>query len=79
MKTSARALLQFDFELVDLGAFASDDDARARGLDDDAQLIARTLDLDRAHARRLQLVLELRLEFHIFKQQLVVITLYEPA
>src|SRR5262249_7930185 len=42
------ALLHFLFQLVDLGAFAADDDAGTRGLDDDAQLVARTLDLDGA-------------------------------
>jgi len=34
------ALLQLDLKLVDLGALAADDDARTRGLDDDAQFVA---------------------------------------
>ena len=73
------ALLQLDLQLVDLSALAADDDARTRGLDDDAQLVAGTLDFDRAHARRLQLFLELLLQLVIFQQQLGVIALHEPA
>ena len=73
------ALLQFDLQLVDLGTLAADDDSRARGLDDDAQLVARTFDLDRAHASRFELVLQLFFELHIFEEKLVVIALYEPA
>src|SRR5205814_2530076 len=66
-------LLQFELELVDLGAFAADDDARARRLDDDAQLVARTLDLDGADAGGLELLAQLRLELHVLEQQLAVI------
>src|SRR5579872_3603582 len=73
------ALLDIGLELVDFRAFASDDDAWTRRLDDDAQLVARTLDFDRTHARRLQFVLQLGLEFYVLEQQLVVITLDEPA
>ena len=69
------ALLQLCLEFINLGALASNDDARTRRLDDDAQLVARTLDLDRAHARRLQLVLQLRLQLDVFDQKLGVIAL----
>ena len=72
---AAGALLQLGLELVDLRALASDDDARTRRRDDDAQLVAGTLDLDRADARRLQLVLQLSLQLDVFEQQLVVVAL----
>ena len=73
------ALLQVSLELVDFRALAPDDDARPRRLDDDAQLVARTLDLNSAHARRLELVFQLSLQLNVFKQQLVVILLDKPA
>ena len=76
---AVRALLQLLLQLVNLGAFASDNDPRPRRLDDDAQLVSRPLDLDRAHPRRLELVLQLILQLDVFQQQLVVITLHEPA
>jgi hypothetical protein len=65
------ALLYVLLQLVDLRAFATDDDARPRGADDDAQLVARPLDLDRADARRLELVLQLGLQLDVFQQQFV--------
>src|SRR5437868_10223342 len=74
-----RALLQVLLQLVDFRALASDDDSGTRRADDDAQLIPGTLDLNRADARRLELVLQLGLELHVFQQQLVVITLHEPT
>src|SRR5581483_8409764 len=52
------ALLQLALELVDFRALASDDNSRPRRLDDDAQLVARALDLDRADARRLELLFQ---------------------
>ena len=72
-------LLQLRFQLVDFRAFASDDDPGPRGLDDDAQLVARPLDLDGAHARRLELLLQFRLQLDVLKQLLVVIPLGKPA
>src|SRR5579883_2899222 len=73
------ALLQLLLQLVDFRALAADNDARPRRLDDDADLVARALDLDRADARRLQLVLQLGLQLHVFEQQLVVVPLDKPA
>src|ERR1700691_6284720 len=66
------ALLEIRLELLDLGAFAADHDAGTRGANDQTQLVARTLDLDRAHARRLELFLQLLAQVHIFNQQLIV-------
>src|SRR5581483_5662489 len=59
---AVRPLLKLLLQLVDLSSLAADDDSRARRLDDDAQLVAGTLDFDRAHARRFELVLELVLQ-----------------
>src|SRR5258708_9190901 len=76
---SRRPLLQFALQLVNLRAFAADNDPRPRRLDNDAQLVARTLDLNRTHARRLQLVLQLALQINVFEQQFVVVPLPKPA
>src|SRR5579864_5843397 len=67
------ALLQLAFELVDFGALAANNNSRARGLNNDAQLVARALDFYRAHARRLQLVFELVFQPDVFEQKFVVI------
>src|SRR4029077_14997129 len=66
-------------QLVDFRALATDNDPRPRRLNNDPQLIARTLDLDRTHARRLELFLQLGLELVVFEKQLVVILLDKPA
>src|ERR1700722_11119757 len=73
------AALQLGLQFVDFRALAPDDDSGTRRLDNDAQLVARTLDLDRAYARRLELVLQLGLQLDVFVQLLVVIALSEPA
>src|SRR5205814_2715011 len=72
-------LLQLALELIDLGSLAADDDAGTRSADDDAQLVARPLDLNRAHARRLQFFLKLRLQLVVFQQQLAIVALHKPA
>src|SRR5262249_3467442 len=46
-------LRQILLQLFDLGAFAADDDAGTRSVDRDAQLVAGTIDFDRADARAL--------------------------
>src|SRR5258708_14383 len=74
-----RPLLQVLLELVNFRALAADDDARTRGADNDAQLVAGTLDVDRAHARRLELLPQLFLKLHVFEKQLVVIAFHKPA
>src|SRR4029077_21037326 len=56
-----------------------DDDAGTRRLDDHSQLVAGTLDFDRADARRLELVFQLIPQLDVFEQQLVVIALHKPA
>ena len=79
MHLARRALLQILLQLVDFRALAPDDDSRTRRLDNDPQLVARTLDLDRAHTRRLELFFQFGLELVVFEQQLVVILLDKPA
>src|SRR4029077_3931241 len=73
------AFLNVLLELVDFHALAPDDDSGTRSLDDDAQLVARTLNFDRADARRLELVLEFVLQLDVFEQELVVVALDKPA
>src|ERR1700757_2272265 len=73
------AFLQLHLQLIDLGALAADDDPGTRRADNDAQLVARPLDLHRADACRLELIPQLILELHVFEKQLVVVALYEPA
>src|SRR4029434_9023472 len=46
---ATRRLLQLLPELVDLRPLAADDDARARGVDVDLQLVRRALDFDPRH------------------------------
>src|SRR5277367_4882509 len=79
MHFAGGAFLQVLLQLVDFRALAPDDDSRTRRLHDDAQLVARTLNLNRADARRLELFLQLGFELVIFKQQLVVVPLDKPA
>ncbi len=66
-------------QLFDLRALAADDDAGARSADGDAQLVARAIDFNRAHAGRLQLLAQAFLQLQIFLQQLGVALLGEPA
>src|SRR5579862_654994 len=73
-----RTLLQIALQLVDFCALAPDNNSRPRRLNDDAQLVARALDLDSAYARRLQLLAQLFFQLDVFEQQLVVITLHKP-
>src|SRR5437016_5278244 len=73
------ALLHILLQLVDLRTFAPDDDAWPGRADDNAQLVAGALNLNGAHARRLELLLQFLLELYIFQEQLVVVTLDKPA
>src|SRR5215471_6162717 len=76
---AAGALLQLRFQLVDFRTLAPDDDPRPRRLDDDAQLVAGTLDLNCADASRLELLFQLILQLHILVQLFVVVPLSKPA
>src|SRR6185437_3166796 len=75
---AVRALLQVRLQLLNLRALAPDDDARTRRTDDDPQLVAGTLDLNRADARGLQLVFQLAPQQHVLNQQAIVSTIDKP-
>ena len=75
---AVRLLLDLRLQLVDFRALAADDDARARGVDVDLQLVGGALDLDLrdpgVREARLQRVAQLE----IFMQQLRVVLVGEP-
>src|SRR5277367_1436459 len=79
MHFAGGAFLQVLLQLVDFRALAPDNDSRTRRLNNDPQLVARTLDFDRTHARRLELVFQFSLEPVVLEQQLVVVLLDKPA
>ena len=70
---------QILLELLDLGAFAPDDDARTRGGNGNPQLVAGTIHFDRADAGGLEPVAESVLELQVLAQELGIILLGEPA
>src|SRR5207248_3352885 len=72
-------LLQLVAQLVHLGALAADDDARTRGVDIDAHLVRRALDVDLRHAGVREARLELFAEFEIAMERLGVVLSCEPA
>src|SRR5713101_1630082 len=72
------ALLHFLLELVDLRAFAPDDDPRPRGVNAHDQLVGRALDVDRADARALQLFLQLLAELDVFVKKVGVVLVGIP-
>src|SRR5262249_58538577 len=67
------------FQLLDLGALASDDDARTRGPDRDPQLIAATIHYDLADAHRFQPRTQRRPQRKVFLDQLGVAVLDAPS
>ena len=66
-------------QLVGLDATATDHDARAGGVDVDADLVARALDLDPADRRRLELLHDRLADLPVLGQVLLVLALAEPA
>src|SRR6266702_1791778 len=72
-------LLQIGLELVDLGAFAANDDARTSRANDDPQLVARTFDFNRADTCRLELIFQLCLQLDVLDQELVIVAIHVPA
>ena len=67
------------FELVDLCAFAADDDARSRRVDDDLQAIRRALDVNVRHASAGEAPFQLALQPQIFNQKIAVLLLRKPV
>src|SRR6266446_549375 len=67
---AASARRDVPLQLIDLGALATDDDARPRGVDDDLQTIGGTLDVDMRDARAREALLQFALQLQIFKSQI---------
>src|SRR5262249_7898910 len=76
---AARALLDFLLQLVDFGALAADDDARARRVDVDLQLVRGALGLDLGDARVGEPLLQALAQREILVQQLRVVAIRVPA
>ena len=72
-------LRQRSLQLFNLGALASDNDARPRGANRDPQLVARTIHFNRAHTSRLQLLAQTLFQLQIFLQQARITLLGKPA
>src|SRR5215813_1009980 len=62
-------------QLLDVGAFLADDDARPRGLNGDAALLMRPLDHDLRHRRLLEVLHQFFADLHVLVQQLPVLVL----
>ena len=72
-------LQQTRAQAVRLRAAPADDDARARGVDVDAQTVARALDLDAAHHRSFQLLLQVVTDLPVLDELVrVLLVLGEP-
>src|SRR5262245_54996825 len=72
-------LLDLLLQLVDFRALAPDDEAGARGVDVDLQLVGGALDLDLRDARVREALLEAVAQLEILVQQLRVVLVGEPA
>ena len=70
---------QVALQLLDFGAFAADDDARARREDRDAELLTRTVHLNGADAGGLEPLGEAGLQIEVFLEKLGVVMLGIPA
>src|SRR5207245_9600227 len=72
-------LLQLITQLVHLGALAADDDARTGGVDVDAHLVGRALDVDLGYTGMRQPLLQIFAKLQIAMQRLRVVLSREPA
>src|SRR5579864_7912003 len=79
MNFALGALLHFRLELVDFRALAANNDAGTRRINPDYQLVGRALDVDRAHARRFQLLLQFLAQLDVLVEQVGVVFLGEPS
>src|SRR5262249_35753217 len=75
----AGADLELVLQLLDLGALAADDDARARRRDRDARAVRRALDVDLRDARVVELVLDEPPDLDVLVQEVRVGLRREPA
>ena len=57
-------------QALGLGAAATDDDARTRGVHVDAQAVTRALDLDPAHRRALELLAQVVADLPVLDEEL---------
>src|SRR5262249_25686980 len=69
------ALRNLLLELVDFRALAADNDAGTRGVDADDELVRGALDVNRANAGGLELVLELFAELDVLMQQIGIVAI----
>src|SRR5215475_344029 len=76
---AARAPADLLLQLVDLGALAPDDDARARSVNDDPQPVRRAIDLDLRNASAGEAGFQLPLQIEVLDEQFAEIALREPA
>src|SRR5438874_9116254 len=72
-------LLQLITQLVHFGALAADDDSRTRGVDVDAHLVRRALDVDLGYASVREALLEILAKLQIAMKRLRVVLSCEPA
>src|SRR4051794_318931 len=72
-------LLKLVAKLVDFSALAADDDSRTRGVDVDAHLVRRTLDVDLRHTGVRQTLLEILTELQVAMQRVRIVLSCEPA
>src|SRR6185436_3904376 len=75
---AARALLDFLLQLVDFGALAPDDDAGARGVNVDLQLVRGALRLDARDTGVREALLEVLPEGEVLMEQLRVVAVRVP-
>src|SRR5438270_8665220 len=66
-------------ELVDLCAFAPDDDAGARGVDDELQPVGRALNVNVRDARAREAPLHVLLQLQVFQKEVAELLLREPV
>src|SRR5438309_1512211 len=71
--------LQLVLQLLHLGALATDDDARPRGIDGDPGAVGRALDVDARDAGVVELVLDVAPDLHVLVEQGRVVLGGEPA
>src|SRR5262249_19647433 len=70
--------LELGAELLHASAALADDDARARGLDDDLGLVGRALDLDARDARVRVVVADVLTKLEVFVEPLRVVLVFVP-
>jgi hypothetical protein len=70
---------QVSLELVNLGAFAADDDSGSRRIDNNLQPVGGAFDVNVRNAGAGKALFQIALELEIFQQELAVLFLREPV